>query len=153
MKVKWHNKLSTQHDLLGGGPQGSTLGLIEYDSQSNDNTDFLHKDDKYKFVDNLSVLVLINLITAGLASYNFREHVASDGIDQLFLPTENVPAQKYMDNISRWTEKNKMQLNEKKSNLMVFIYTRDYQFATRVTLNNSFLDVLHETRLLGSAQT
>ena len=151
MKVKWHNKLSTQRDLPGGGPQGSTLGLIEYDSQSNDNTEFLNPDDKYKFVDDLSVLVLINLITAGLASYNFREHVASDvGIDQLFLPSENVPAQKYMDNISRWTENNKMQLNEKKSNLMVFNYTHDYQFATRVTLNNSLLDVIHETRLLGS---
>ena len=26
MKVKWHSKLSTQRDLLGGGPQGSSLG-------------------------------------------------------------------------------------------------------------------------------
>ena len=41
MKVKWNNLLSTQRDLPGGGPQGASLGLIQYDSQSNDNTDFL----------------------------------------------------------------------------------------------------------------
>ena len=56
MIVKWHNKLSTQRNLPGGGPQGSSIGLIEYDSQSNDNTDFLSIEDKYKFVDDLSVL-------------------------------------------------------------------------------------------------
>ena len=75
MKVKWHNQLSTQRDLPGGGPQGSSLGLIEYDSQSNDNTNFLPPEDKYKFVDDLSVLEVINLIAAGLASYNFKQHV------------------------------------------------------------------------------
>ena len=49
MRVKWHNKLSTVRDLPGGGPQGSTFGLIEYDSQSNDNTVFLPEEDKFKF--------------------------------------------------------------------------------------------------------
>ena len=99
MKVKWHNMLSTQHDLPGGGPQGSSISLIEYDWQSNDNTDFLLLEDKYKSVDDLSVLELINLITVGLASYNFKQHVASDIIDQLFVPAENVQSQLYMDNI------------------------------------------------------
>ena len=62
--------------------------MIEYDSQSNDNTDFLSPEDKFKFVDDLSTLEMINLIFAGLASYNFKQHVASDiGVDQLFLPS------------------------------------------------------------------
>ena len=101
MKVKWKKKLSTLRDLPGGGPQGSTLGLIGYDSQSNDNTYFMSPEDKFKFVDDLSTLEKINLITIGLASYNFKQHVASDvGVDQLFLPNENIQAQTHMDNIS-----------------------------------------------------
>ena len=88
MRVKWKNQVSTSRNLPGGGPQGSSIGLIEYDSQSNDNTDFLSPEDKYKFVDDLSTLELINLILRGLTSYNFKHHVASDvGIDQLFLPS------------------------------------------------------------------
>ena len=67
MKVKWKSHLSSSRELPGGGPQGSSLGLIEYDSQSNDNTDFLSPEDKYKFVDDLSTLEIINLIMAGLS--------------------------------------------------------------------------------------
>ena len=71
MKVKWHNKLTTMCKLPSGGPQGSTFGLQEYDSQSNDNSEFVPHNDKYKFVDDLSVLEIINLIAVGLSSYNF----------------------------------------------------------------------------------
>ena len=33
MHVKWQGFLSTVRDLPGGGPQGSTTGLLEYKSQ------------------------------------------------------------------------------------------------------------------------
>ena len=115
MKVKWKNQLSSSRDLPGGGPQGSSIGLIEYDSQSNDNTEFLSPEDKYKFVDDLSTLEMINLIMVGLSSYNFKHHVASDiGIDQLFLPSENISSQTNMNNICDWTQQKQMQLNAKK---------------------------------------
>ena len=151
MKVKWQNQLSSLRDLPGGGPQGSSIGLIEYDSQSNDNTDFLSPEDKYKFVDDLSTLEVINLIMAGLSSYNFKQHVASDiGTDQLFLPSENIQAQAHMDNISDWTQHNKMKLNEKKTKLMVFNFTHNYQFSTRVKLNDILLEIIDDTTLLGT---
>ena len=151
MKVKWKNQLSSSRDLPGGGPQGSSIGLIEYDSQSNDNTDFLSPEDKYKFVDDLSTLELINLIMVGLSSYNFKNHVASDiGIDQLYLPCDNIKSQTYMDNISEWTQQKQMSLNEKKSKMMIFNFSRNYQFSTRVYLNNSLLDIIDQTRLLGT---
>ena len=38
MRVKWKGYLSTQRTLNGGVPQGGTLGIEEYLSQSNDNT-------------------------------------------------------------------------------------------------------------------
>ena len=151
MKVKWMNQLSSTRDLPGGGPQGTSIGLIEYDSQSNDNTDFLSQEDKFKFVDDLSTLEIINLIMVGLASYNFKEHVASDiGINQLFLPSENVNSQTNMDNICDWTEQRQMQLNEQKSKVMIINFTRNYQFSTRVKMNGSLLDTIDSTRLLGT---
>ena len=151
MKVKWMNQLSSTRDLPGGGPQGTSIGLIEYDSQSNDNTDFLSQEDKFKFVDDLSTLEIINLIMVGLASYNFKEHVASDiGINQLFLPTKNVNSQTNMDNICDWTEQRQMQLNEKKSKVMIINFTHNYQFSTRIKMNGSLLDIIDSTRLLGT---
>ena len=151
MQVKWKNQLSSPRDLPGGGPQGSSLGLLEYDSQSNDNTEFLSPEDKFKFVDDLSTLEKINLIMVGLSSYNFKQHVASDvGIDQLFLPSENIQAQTHMDNICEWTDTNKMKLNEKKSKVMVINFTNNYQFATRIHMNGSILETINETRLLGT---
>ena len=116
-----------------------------------DNTNFLSLEDKFKFVDDLSVLNIINLITSGLSSYNFKQHVASDiWIKQLFLPTENISSQNYMNNICDWTDTNHMQLNEKKSKVMIFNYTRNYQFCTRIHLKNSLLETIEETKLLGT---
>ena len=51
MKVKWNGKISTSRALPGGGPQGGTLGILEYKSQSDDNTDFLTEKENYKFID------------------------------------------------------------------------------------------------------
>ena len=143
--------ISYFQDLPGGGPQGSSQGLHEYDSQSNNNTDFLLPEEKYKFVDDLSMLEIINLISAGLAHYNFKHHVASDiGVNQLYLPSENVCSQSYMNNVSEWTQSNKMELNERKSKVMIFNYTKNYQFATRIYLNNTLLETISETCLLGT---
>ena len=78
MIVKWKGLLSTVRDLPGGGPQGTITGGLEYKSQTNNNCDFIETIKKYKWVDDLSLLEMINLITVGLSSYNFRNHVASD---------------------------------------------------------------------------
>ena len=89
-KWGWNGEIAaTLRNLPGGGPQGSRIGLLEYDSQSNDNNDVLFEDDKVKFVDNLSVLEIINLIANELSSYNFKQYMANDfGIEQLYLPAQ-----------------------------------------------------------------
>ena len=102
MKVKWHSKWSSERDLPGGGPQGSSCGILEYVSQSAGNVDFLEDDLQYKYIDDLTVLEVINLISVGLTSYNFKAHVASDiGINQSYLPTENLQSQVYLDKIQK----------------------------------------------------
>ena len=125
--------------------------MIEYDSQSNDNTDFLSPEDKFKFVDDLSTLEMINLIFSGLASYNFKQHVASDiGVDQLFLPSENIKSQTYLHKLSKLTDDKQMQLSEDKSKLMIINFTKKYQFSTRTKLSNTPLDIVDQTVLLGT---
>ena len=101
-------------DLIGGGPQGTLIGGIEYIVQSNDNADIVLPEDRFKYIDDLSVLQLVCL-SGLLVEYNFYEHVASDvGVDQVFLPPSSYWSQDTLNYISNWTKENLMQLNETK---------------------------------------
>ena len=154
MIVKWHGISSTTRDLPGGGPQDCTFGLLEYQSNSNNNADHISPEMRFKFVDDLSVLERLNLILQGLSSYNFRNHVASDiGIDEKYLPSENFQSQESLNQIEKWTEENKMKLNVKKSNIMIFNFTLDFQFSSRLYLENKLLDTINQTKLLGTVIT
>ena len=59
MKVKFNGEQSEEQSLVGGGPQGTLLGLIEYLVQSNDNADSVSEEDRFKYIDDLSVLEVI----------------------------------------------------------------------------------------------
>ena len=50
VKVKWHGHYSSARDLNGGGPQGSSFGICEYLSQSNDNADCVEEDKRFKLL-------------------------------------------------------------------------------------------------------
>ena len=39
------------------------MGILEYLSQTNHNTDFIDPDDKFKFFDDLSILEIIKLMS------------------------------------------------------------------------------------------
>jgi hypothetical protein len=52
-----------------------------------------------------------------------------------------------MDKICQWTSTNKRKLNQNKSK---GIRTRNFQFATRIHLDNTLLETISETHLLGS---
>ena len=154
MQVKWQGLLSTVRALPGGGPQGCTTGLLEYKSQTNNNCDFIPPSLRYKWVDDLSILEIINLITAGISSYNSKQHVASDvGVDQSYLPSININTQGYMDKIERWTNENQMKVNGKKTKLMIINFTRNYQISTRIYLEGELLEIVKETLLLGCVIT
>ena len=56
MKVKWRGLVFSERDSLGGGPQGATFGIWEYLVQSNENAQCVNPEDRYKFVDNLTIL-------------------------------------------------------------------------------------------------
>ena len=150
MIVKWHGKESTTRDLIGGGPQGALWGILEYLSQSNNNTDYISKDKKFKFIDDLSILEMVNLLSIGFASYNFQMHVASDiPTNGYYLPSENTQTQEYLNKISKWTTDNKMELNKKKSKVMIFNFCKEFQVSSRLQIDDENIETIQETKLLG----
>ena len=151
MSVKWHGCRSVPRKINGGGPQGATLGILEYLSQSNNSADCVTVEDRFKFVDDLSVLEIVNLLTIGLSSFNIRGQVPSDiPHHNQFIPPQNLQSQKWLDEINEWTLNQKMLINEKKTKTIIFNYTDNYQFTTRLSINDKNIEVIDSTRLLGT---
>ena len=147
MQVKFNGELSKVLALIGGGPQGTLLGQIEYLVQSNDNADMISPEDRFKYIDDLSVLQLVCL-SGLLTEYNFYSHVASDiGTEDKFLPAESFATQDNLNSIANWTRENKMQINEGKCNFMIFSRSEE-QFTTRLSMNNVKLDRISEVKIL-----
>ena len=154
MKVKWHGKMSSEKELKGGGPQGSTFGLWEYLSQSNDNAECIDEEDRFKFVDDLSFLEIIFLLSCGIASYNLHTHVPSDiPSHNQIIRKENLKSQKHLENINQWTKERKMKLNEKKNKNMIFNFSKNNQFTTKLNVNDIDIEVVKESKLLGTIIT
>ena len=66
MTVKWHGEMSSTKDVRGGGLQGATLGLLEYISQSNHCADAILEEHRFRFLDYLSILEMVNLLNIGM---------------------------------------------------------------------------------------
>ena len=59
----------------------------------------------YKLIDDLSILEAINLVSFGLAIYNFKTHVVSDeAIRGKFLPIQSGQTQDHLERISQWSK-------------------------------------------------
>ena len=97
------------------------MGILEYLSQTDGNIDYVDLEKRFKYIDDVSILEIINLISAGLTSYNCKQQVPSDiGVHNQFLPSENLQSQEYLDKLQKWTDVKEMKLNGKKSKYMVF---------------------------------
>ena len=148
MKVRFNGEESDFLSLIGGGPQGTLIGQLEYLVLSNDNADIVSPDDRYKYIDDLTLLQLVCL-SGLLTEYNFTEHVASDiGIGQSYLPADSYQTQDHLNFISNWSEENLVKLNEAKCNFMVFTRSKE-DFATRLKVNNCKIDQVSVSKILG----
>ena len=151
MTVKWHGCLSTKRYLNGGGPAGSTIGLLEYLSQSNNSADVVNPEDRFKFVDDLTILEIVNLLTVGLTSFNIKSQVPNDiPCHNQFIPADKLKTQEYINEINNWTVKNQMLINQKKTKALLFNFTNNYQFTTRLSLNQENIEIVQQTKLLGT---
>ena len=131
MKVKWHECLSSESSLPAGGPQGSSFGILGYLSQSNDNSDWIPLDDRYKYMDDLTFLEAVYLANIGISSYNLKSHVPSDlPLHNQIINSDKLKTQEYLEKIESWTEKKKMVLNAKKTKCMFFNKSKKFQFTS-----------------------
>ena len=65
------------------------------------------------WVDDLTTLEVINLITVGLSSYNFKNLVASDiPTHGQFVEPKNLKSQQYINTLNTWADKHKIMLSE-----------------------------------------
>ena len=154
MCVKWHGCRTVARKVAGGGPQGASLGLLEYLSQSNNNADCVSESDRFKFIDDLSVLEIVNLLTVGLTSFNLKQQVPTDiPSHNQYIPADNLQSQVWLNSINDWTVNQQMLINEKKTKTIIFNYTDNYQFTTRLTINDQPIEVIKSTKLLGTVLT
>ena len=65
------------------------------------------EEDRYKFVDDLTLVTLVNLKTAKLETYNVKEHVPSHiPTHNTIIRCENLRTQKDLERINKWTNEN-----------------------------------------------
>ena len=140
--------------MPGGGPQGGTFGIWSYLSQSNNNADCVKQDLRFKFVDDLTFLEMINLLNIGMASYNIKKHVPSNiPLSNQFIPPEHLKSQKYLEDINEWSDKQKMILHPKKTKSMIFNFSKNKQFSTRMTVKSENVEIVEQSKLLGTVIT
>ena len=109
------------------------------------------KDDRFKFVDDLTILEKVNLLTVVMSSFNVKNQVPNDIPNHnQYISSKNLKSQQYLDNINQWTIQQKMKINQKKTKTMLFNFTNKYQFMTRLSLNGENVEVVSEAKLLGT---
>ena len=150
-QIKWRGHLSKRRLLPGSGAQGSIIGNYEFLSQTNNNVDHIPEEDRWKWVDDLTSLEVIDLINAGLSSYNFRQHVASDiDVNGQFLDPNNLKTQDYISTLETWSDQQQMKLYDKKTKIMLIYFTKKYQFNTRLRLKSSIIEQVLQVKILGA---
>ena len=130
---------------------GSTLGIWEFLSQTNNNTDLIPLEDRYKFVDDLTALEIINLLNIGLASHNYKSQVPNDvHMHSQVIESQNLKSQQYLQQIDEWADKQKMIVSQQKTKAMVINFTDKYQFSTRLQLKGENIQIVDKMKILGS---
>ena len=82
---------------------------------------------------------------------NFRNHVASDiPADGLYIDKNSLKTQNYIEKINDWSEDHKMVISKKKTKAMLFNFTQNYQFGTRLKLEDENIEIVNEMKLLGT---
>ena len=133
---------------------GSSIGNWEFDSQTNHNVDCVPVEDRYKFVDDLSVLEILNLVNIGISLFNCRQQVPSDlPVHGQFVDSSQLKSEEYLRKINLWTEEHQMIISAKKTKCMIINFTNNFQFHTRLQLKQKNVEVVHKTKILGTILT
>ena len=110
--MKHEGIISTPRNQPGSEAQGASLGNQEFIIQTNHSSDSVPIEDRFKYVDDLTTLEIISLLSIVLSSYNFRLHIPSENPTHgYFLEHRNLKSQNYLNQINQWTKNQKMLIN------------------------------------------
>ena len=79
-----------------------------------------------------------------------KHSVPSDiSAENIFIPTENLQSQKNLNLIHDWTKRQDMKINPDKTKYMVINFCTSLKYQTRLYIENSLLEQIKQTKLLG----
>ena len=168
MLVRYRGKVSTIKSLPGGGPQGTLLGLFlflilindcGFQGQENKTGELLTtkrnmkkmNEIHLKYVDDLSLAETINL-PVKLETIPDSERPLPDVFRARtghVLPISRSVVYNQLLETERYAKENHMQVNYRKTKLMVFNPCRTIDFMPKIDLGGHELEVVEKMRLLG----
>ena len=95
----------------------SLIGQVLYIIGSDDVAKEVPDDDKFKYIGDLAILDAVMNPWSKLKEYDVYQHVPSDvATEERFLPLTTFKSQTINNSIADWTVRNKMKINENKTN-------------------------------------
>ena len=161
MMLTFRGAVSSSQALPAGIPQGAYLGGLIFIIKFNGaflrpnipRNSLLHssKSEEVKYIDDGSVAVSVDLrkvlvpdSTIRPRPWSFHERTGHA------LPPENNLLQKYVRDAEIFTRENKMLLNKKKTDAMIFTFSRKMDFPPEISfLDGTLLATVEEKMLLG----
>ena len=67
-----------------------------------------------------------------------------------YVAPENLKTQQYITTLNLWSIEHKMKLNKKKTTIMLVIFTKKHQFATRLKLSDTNIQQVSQFKVLGT---
>ena len=103
--MRWHGHTSMKKKMPGSGAMGATFGILEFLSQTNENSNSIPLHNRYKYFDDLSTLEVINLLSVGLSTFNVKNQVPSDlPYHGQVIDSRNLLSQKYLRDLNIWSK-------------------------------------------------
>ena len=66
---------------------------------------------------------------------------------------ENIKSQGYLEQLNTWSLNQKMELNLEKTKIMLFNFSKNYQFTTLLSIEDKMIEVVNKVKLLGTTIT
>ena len=112
----------------------------------------VEEDERFKFVNDLTLLEILNLLSIGMSSFNAKANVPSDILNHNgFIPPEHLKSQEYFNKINNWTHIKQIKLNTEKSKIMIFNYTK--KLSVHIKTHVRQCESVNEAKLLGTPIT